>query len=138
MYYMDVDLYRYFIGRADQSVNENVMLGRVDQQLRVTYHMLESHNLHEVASQNPRLARYMKSYLAMMMSISSIFLIIDNGPEALGKRTQLWETLRRKDSSLYHKMKYRSVSAVTNIPGYQGRKLSVKLYRMARKIYKFN
>ena len=32
MYYLDVDLYRYFIGRADQSVNEKVMVTRVDQQ----------------------------------------------------------------------------------------------------------
>ena len=38
----------------------------------------------------------------------------------------------------YHKLKYRSLSFVGNIPGYQGRKLSVKLYRLARKIYKFN
>ena len=30
MYYMDLDLYRYFIGRADQSVNESVMVKRVD------------------------------------------------------------------------------------------------------------
>ena len=28
MYYMDVNFYRYFIGRADQSVNEQVMIGR--------------------------------------------------------------------------------------------------------------
>ena len=35
MYYMDLDLYRYFIGRADQSVNESIMVKRVDQQLRV-------------------------------------------------------------------------------------------------------
>ena len=34
--------------------------------------------------------------------------------------------------------KYRAVSAFTNFPGYQGRKLSVQLYRLARKIYKFN
>ena len=34
--------------------------------------------------------------------------------------------------------RYRAVSAVSNIPGYQGRKLSVKLYRLARRIYKFN
>ena len=27
MYYMDVNFYRYFIGRADQSVNEQVMIG---------------------------------------------------------------------------------------------------------------
>ena len=42
------------------------------------------------------------------------------------------------DAGLYHKLKYRAVSFVGNIPGYQGRKLSVSLYRMARKIYKFN
>lgn len=138
MYYLDVDLYRYFIGRADQSVNESVMVGRVDQQLRVTYHMIDAHNLQLVALQHKKLARYMNNYLAMMMTISSMFLYIANTPEALGQKTQLWEYLRTVDSALYHKMKYLSLSALTNIPGYQGRRLSVGLYRMARKIYKFN
>ena len=138
MYYMDLDFYRYFIGRADQSVNETVMLGRVDQQLRITYHMMQCHELNEVKKQHPRLARYMTSYLSMMMSISSIFLLITNTPEALGKKTELWERLRVVDSALYHKMKYRAVSAFMNFPGYQGRRLSVGLYRVARKIYKFN
>ena len=59
-------------------------------------------------------------------------------PAALGKKTELWEYLRTVDRGLYHKLKYRSVSMVGNIPGYQGRRLSVSLYRMARKIYKFN
>ena len=36
MVYFDVDTYRYFIGREDQSVNEKVMLSRIDQQLRIT------------------------------------------------------------------------------------------------------
>ena len=138
MYYMDVDLYRYFIGRSDQSVNEQVMVTRVDQQLRVTYHMLHSHDLKAVKVKYPKLGRYMFNYLSMMVAISSILLTIDGSPEALGKKTQLWENLRKFDSGLYHKMKYRSVSSVTNFPGYQGRKLSVKLYRLARKIYKFN
>lgn len=138
MYYMNQDLYRYFIGRADQSVNESVMVGRVDQQLRVTRLMIDAHDLDVVRDRQPRLGRYMRNYLAMMMTISSIFLIIDGSPEALGKKTQLWEYLRSVNQSLYHKLKYRAVSAVGNIPGYQGRKLSVKLYRMARRIYKFN
>ena len=29
IYYMDVNLYRYYIGREDQSVNEQVMIGRI-------------------------------------------------------------------------------------------------------------
>ena len=138
MYYLDVDLYRYFIGRSDQSVNEKVMVTRVDQQLRVTYHMIDSHDLRQVSAEHKKLGRYMFNYLAMMMAISSIFLVIDSSPEALGKRTQLWEYLRTVDSGIYHKMKYRAVSAFTAFPGYQGRKLSVGLYRLARKIYKFN
>ena len=136
IYYMDVDLYRYFIGRADQSVNESVMIGRVDQQLRVTYHMLDSINLREVA--NKKLAKYMFNYLAMMMAISSIFLTMDGSPEALGKKTQLWEYLRTVDAGLYRRMKYFAVPAATNLPTAPGRKLSVGLYRVAQKIYKFN
>ena len=138
VYYMDVDLYRYFIGRADQSVNEKVMVTRVDQQVRVTKLMMDSHDLKALAHTQPKLARYMTSYLSMMMTISSIFLIIDGSPAALGKKTELWEYLRTVDSDLYHKLKYRSVSMVGNVPGYQGRKLSVHLYRLARRIYKFN
>ena len=36
MYYMDVNFYRYYIGREGQSVQEKVMIGRIDQQIRVT------------------------------------------------------------------------------------------------------
>ena len=138
IYYMDVDLYRYFIGRADQSVNEKVMVTRVDQQVRVTKLMMDSHDLKALARTQPKLARYMTSYLSMMMTISSIFLIIDGSPAALGKKTELWESLRAHSPELYHKLKYRSISFVGNIPGYQGRRLSVGLYRLARKFYKFN
>ena len=45
IYYMNLDLYRYFIGRSDQSVNESVMVKRVDQQLRVTKHMIDCQDL---------------------------------------------------------------------------------------------
>ena len=36
IYYLDVCLYKYFIGRDDQSVHESVMIKRLDQQYRVT------------------------------------------------------------------------------------------------------
>ena len=139
MYYLDLDLYRYFIGRADQSVNEKVMVSRVDQQVRITKLMIQAHDLTHILMTQRRLGRYMFSYLSMMMTISSMFLMISGTPEALGQKTELWEFLRSEmGQRLYHRMKYRALSAVCNIPGYQGRKLSVKLYRLARKIYKFN
>ena len=36
LYYMDVNFYRYYIGREGQSVQEKVMIGRIDQQISVT------------------------------------------------------------------------------------------------------
>ena len=36
IYYMDIDLYHYYLGRDDQSVNEKVLMKRIDQQIRVT------------------------------------------------------------------------------------------------------
>ena len=138
IYYMDVDLYRYFIGRADQSVNEAVMAGRIDQQVRVTKRMIDAHDVIAIKATQPRLGRYMLNYLSMMMSISSIFSIIAATPESLGLRTELWEYLRQKNAPLYRRCRLRATNLGTNIPGYQGRKLSVGLYRLARKIYKFN
>lgn len=45
LYYMDVDFYRYFIGRDDQSVNERVMISRIDQQIRVNKIMVDAFDL---------------------------------------------------------------------------------------------
>ena len=42
MYYMDVNFYRYFIGREDQSVHEDVMIRRIDQQLFVNRIMIDT------------------------------------------------------------------------------------------------
>ena len=138
MYYMDLDLYRYFIGRADQSVNEQIMVSRVDQQLRVTRRMMAAHDLRRVTAQHRKLGTYMFSYLAMMMSISSILLDISATAESMEKRARLWEELRKTDAALYRRMRYAALPAFTNIPGEPGRRLSVGLYRVARKIYKFN
>ncbi|MCD8190847.1 MAG: glycosyltransferase family 2 protein [Clostridiales bacterium] len=138
LYYMDEDLYRYFIGRSDQSVNESVMIKRVDQQVRITKIMIDAVDLAEVKAAEPDLYRYMTRYLSMMMLISSIFLILSGTPENLEAKNELWAYLKAKDEHLYHKLKYRSLSAVSNLPGYQGRKLSVNLYKLAQKVYKFN
>ena len=48
IYYLDVNFYRYFIGRDDQSVTEANMIKRIDQQLRVTKLMIESHDLWKI------------------------------------------------------------------------------------------
>jgi glutamine amidotransferase PdxT len=48
LYYMNLDLYRYFIGREDQSVNEKMVIKRIDQQMHVTSLMVKAHKLDDV------------------------------------------------------------------------------------------
>lgn len=138
MYYMDVDLYRYFIGRADQSVNESVMIRRVDQQLTVTRLMMRQHDLFALKKQSPKLGGYMMNYFSMMMSISSVFLLLDGSEEALKKRDELWRELQSYDKRLYRKMRYAALSAMTVLPGSVGRRMSKNLYHIAQNIFKFN
>ena len=73
LYYLDVNFYRYFIGREDQSVNEQIMIGRIDQQILVTKLMLGYHDVMKLP--NRRLRSYMIKYLEIMMTISSILAI---------------------------------------------------------------
>ena len=138
MYYMDEDLYRYFIGRQDQSVNEQVMVKRVDQQIRVTKIMTECCDLRSIHDQYPSLGKYMIRYLAMMYTICSILLVIDGSEAALQKRDTLWEELKAYNVALYKKIRYRSLALAANLPGAPGRKVGVVGYHLTQKIFKFN
>ncbi len=134
--YFDVDAYRYFIGREDQSVNEKVMLSRIDQQLRVTKTMIDSVDLNTV--ENERLRKYMHNYLSMMMCICSIFLRMEKTPENEAKRADIWAYLKAKDEKLYGQIKRTLINSFTNIPSPVGRQVGLTGYHLAQKIFKFN
>lgn len=137
IYYLDVDMYRYFIGREDQSVNEDVMKSRIDQQLRVTRHMIDAVKLPEAVSKKP-LEQYMENYLSMMMCISSIFLRMIDTPEAEQKRDDLWAYLKTANPELYPHIRRSVLNMGTNLPTELGRRVGIFGYRIARKIFKFN
>ncbi len=136
MYYMDVNLYRYYIGRADQSVNEQVMIKRIDQQLLVNKLMIDymstTKNLHM------KQHKYMLNYLDIIMTISSILLIKEGSTEALLKKKMLWEYLKEKDGRDYFRLRFGLLGTSMNIPGRGGRKVSVAEYKIARRFVGFN
>ena len=136
MYYMDVDLYRYFIGRSDQSVNEQVMIGRVDQQIKVNKIMIDQYDMKAI--QNPKLRKYMISYLEIMMTVSSIMLIRSGTQESLAKKKDLWQYLKNKDAGLYYRLYFGIFGRAMNLPGKGGRKVSVFAYKLANKVMGFN
>lgn len=136
MRYFDVDMYRYFIGREDQSVNEKVMLSRIDQQIRITKVMIDSVDVNQV--EDKRLRGYMKNYLSMMMCICSVFLRMENTSENESKRADIWGYLRAKDETLYREVRRSVLNLATNIPSNVGRLVGITGYHIAQKIFKFN
>ena len=137
MYYMDLDLYRYFIGRSDQSVNESVMVKRVDQQLRVTRHMIACQDLDALKNEK-RLRAYMLHYLSTMMAVSDIFLLLDGSAEAQAKKADLWKYLKENTKpDVYRAIRY-GFGGITNLNFPKGDTIVVGCYRIAQKIFKFN
>ncbi len=136
MYYLDVDFYRYYIGREDQSVNEQVMIGRIEQQFTITRLMIDYYNLDQIPE--PKLRNYMARYLEIMMTISSILAILSGERENMKKKRDLWLYLKKKDEALYRRFRRRFLGWGVNLPGKGGRFVAVTGYRIAQKMFKFN
>ncbi len=136
MYYLDVNFYRYFIGRDDQSVNETVMIKRIDQQLRVNKLMVDAYKKYDLKQKE--LNQYMRSYLDIITTVSSMMLIRSGTEEAMKKKKELWEYIRNADRRLYRKLRYGLLGRAVNLPGKGGRKMSVAAYKICQKFYGFN
>ena len=130
------NFYRYYIGREDQSVNEQVMIGRIDQQIRVNKLMVDymamTGNLH------PKTRHYMMNYLEIVTTVTSIMLIKSGTEENLLKKRELWDYIRIRDRRIYLRLRFGVIGSATNLPGKGGRKISVAEYKIARRFVGFN
>ncbi len=137
LYYLDINLYQYYLGREDQSVNEKVLISRIEQQIKVTKIVTECVDLREVKKRHPKLARYMCRNISIMMAISSIHLLLSEDKNARVRHHEIWSDIKRENPSLYYKLRYTKLSGLTNLPGRLGKKVTVGGYQIAKKIYKF-
>ncbi|MBZ4663436.1 MAG: glycosyltransferase [Caloramator sp.] len=136
MYYINVDLYRYFIGREDQSVNEKIMIGRIDQQIKVTKIMIDLYDPTQIESK--KLRKYMTQYLTMMMTVSTVLLLKSNTVENLNKKDELWNYLRSKNKNLYEEVNKTLLGKLMQMDTFIGKKIILSGYSLSRKIYAFN
>lgn len=134
MYYLNVDFYRYFIGRADQSVNEKVMIGRIDQQHTITKMLIDSYTFEGPKNR----ALYMRKYLSIMMEVSSVLCIISYDKELIRKKNELWDYVKQKNRRLYRLLRYHFMGLTCFIPTRLGWRITKIGYRIANKIYGFN
>ena len=136
MYYLNVDFYRYYIGREDQSVNESVMIKRIDQQIKVNKLMIDTYALLKL--QDRHLRNYMLSYLEIITVISTVMLMKSGTEENLAKKRELWTYLKEKDIRLFHKLRKRIMGQTIHLPGKGGRRISLAIYKISQKVIGFN
>lgn len=136
IYYADIELYHYYIGREDQSVNEKIMINRIDQQIKVNKMMLAETDLSSV--ENEKLRNCLFRYLHIVTIISSILLIKENTLQSIEKRDKLWESIMVKDKVLYRKLKYTALGMLVTMESVVGRKLALLCYKAASRMFGFN
>lgn len=138
MYYLDVDFYRYFIGRDDQSVNETVMISRIDQQIRVNEIMIDLYAKHESTFSCPQLKEYMLHYLETIQMVTSVLLMKMNTPESEKMRDDLWHYLEEKSPEGYKALKSSVLGKISKSHNKLSHKLTMGGYKIAQKWIGFN
>lgn len=136
--YLDIDLYQYFIGREDQSVNEKSMVKHIDQHFRVTRAIMNCHNIDEIKKTSPKLAKYMVRKISILMAITSVVCSLENTKQAKIDRALLWKELKNKNKGLYNQVKFFSLNAFSVLPEPISDKVAISCYRFAMKKYLFS
>lgn len=136
MYYMNIDMYRYWIGRPDQSVQEEVMKKRYTHQLLVTERCFKICKLDEIPEK--MLKKYLKHEYFVMMGISVIYARLNKSDEADATLDKMWQVCIDHDEKWGKHFRYRTPLRLICIKGKFGRNSATFIYRLANKVVRFN
>jgi hypothetical protein len=114
IYYLNIDLYHYFIGREDQSVNINIFVKRYDQQIRVMKEMIKAYSYDQIGKFERGLKKYMFHCLGAIMIITILFTTARDDPERRRAMSEIWEFIKKQDRKLYFKLRLLSAPAMVN------------------------
>lgn len=115
LYYLNVDLYRYYIGREDQSVSAKNIVRRYDQQIRVMKEMIGAYTYEQLEGLESGLCGYMKHYLSVVMMLTMMFTTggKEDVPGRKAALAELWDYVRERDGQMYAFLR-RSYPALVN------------------------
>ncbi len=136
MFYLNVDLYRYFIGRENQSVNEAMMIKRVDQQLLVNRLMLNKVSLEEIDNKKKR--HYMFNYFEIVTIVSSVILVREGSATSLSKKEELWTDISMESLWVRNRLLMHIAGLLSYSNSYFSRNVLSILYKLSNKVFGFN
>jgi len=135
-YYMDCDLYRYFIGRADQSMQESAIKKRFTHQLKAVELCFKSVHLDEV--QPASLRAYLKHELFILFGGAILFARLVKTDAADAELEKMWATCREYDKKWSDYFEKKTVLWAIDRPGKAGRDFANAVYRFSHLFVRFN
>ncbi|MDI6453246.1 glycosyltransferase family 2 protein [Peloplasma aerotolerans] len=114
IYYMPLPLYRYFIGRMDQSVTLENITKRYQQQIKVFKILNQAYTYEQLTMMEKGLKQYMKHCIAAMLIITQMFTVASDSDERRMDLSNLWEHIKNNDKKMYRYLRYRSYNTTVN------------------------
>lgn len=136
MYYINADLYRYWIGRPDQSVQKDIMSRRYHHQILVTELCFTACHLDDI--RDKALKRYLHHELFIMFGISVLFTRLNRTQETDAALEAMWERCAAFDEKWARHFKNRTLLWFVTRPGRRGQDFANLIYYTANKIVRFN
>lgn len=137
IFYHDIDLYHYFIGRSDQSINYSTMCKRYEQQMRVYKIIFEAYSLDQLKTFPRPLYKYMIHWLMIMCATTVMTIVGTKENKEVRKKVfkDFFKELKVHDKKLFYKIRYRTPATLAFIiPTYDLKSFAcAKIYKIYQK-----
>ena len=135
--YHHAQIYGYFIGRSDQSINEANILKRLDQVTNIARLQITSYTLEELKQLPRHLRNYMINNACGQLFTTCALQFIEDSERSHRMNRELWEAIRAFDPALYRRLRRNPLGRVSCLPGRAGERFLVFVYRTGRKMIRF-
>lgn len=136
IYYLNLNFYQYFIGRADQSVQEPQLIKRSSHQVLVSTLAANAYDLEDIENKNHY--KVMFRHLSLIVSLGVVFSRLSKTDEGEKQYLKMWEDIKNGNPIIYKKLRKCNLAGLSSMPGKIGRSIVLFGYHMAHKLVKFN
>ena len=136
MLYLDMDLYRYWIGRPDQSVQVEAMKKRYTHHLLVVEKCFSSFRFSEI--KEPMLRKYLEHEMFVLYGIAILYTRMNKTPKVDSDLNEMWQRCMAHDMEKAKHFRYRTPLALICLPGKAGQHFCSFINWVANHVVRFN
>ena len=136
LYYMDVDLYRYWIGRPDQSVQAKTMMKRYTHHLLVVEKCFKACDFDGLSHR--KLRNYLKHEMFMLYGIAILYTRMNKTKQTDADLREMWKKCIAHNEKWGKHFRYYTPLTFVCIPGKFGQHFCSFINWIANHIVKFN